>query len=214
MTTKARRAYMPVWDVKLASCLTKIGWSITGLASETHNVLVLGDGPPISPFLYGQRRIPTLRVDMPRDLKEWKVLREYARTHSTLFPKIGFGRGAHLLNVFNGGSSWQSSNGHKGPTVHRVINYVDGSIVWTTTNHEQLMRTTLEADILAVAVHESLEYTDDSGTVKAKDMKLKELDIEACYYASNNALCFQPSDLTHQPTMDLFVALMEDSLRE
>ena len=213
MTLEAKRAFMPVWDMKIASCLSKYGWKVTGLEQEPHDVLVLVDGPAIAPFLYGQRRIPTLRVDVPRDLKEWGLLRSYGRTRSTTFPKIGFGRGAHMLNVHNGGSAWQSSSNHEGPTVQRVVNYIDGTLTWVTTNHSQLMRVTGEADILAVAQHESTFYVDDTGTFKANEMKVKELDIEACYYATGNSLCFQPSDLTHEGTYNLFVSLMEDSLR-
>ena len=204
---------MPVWDVKLATVLVKNGWIVTGLKTEPHDVVVLVDGPAVAPFLYGQRRIPTLKVDPERDLKELGFLRSYSMENSAKFPKIGFGRGAHMLNILNGGSAWQFANNHEGPTVHQIVDLWNGKERYVTTNHQQIMRTACDAHLLAIASHESTTYIDERGPFLRKNMKQAPLDPEACYYEETNSLCFQPSDLTHGPTADFFFELCADWIK-
>lgn len=202
--------FMPTWDMKLCHAMTKRGFKVTGVGStEPYDVLCLTDGPPVSPLLYGQRRIAELKCDLLRDMSENRLLRSMGAAK----PKIGFGRGAHMLNVFNGGSAWQSTSGmHLGPSLHKAISWVTGTTMYVTTNHSQVMIPHDSADILAVTSHPSIEYRSDKATYKLKEMK-EAIDVEACYYPQTNSLCFEPTDLTHDKTMDLFMELFDDNVR-
>lgn len=207
MTTKAMRFFMPVWDTKIATVLTRHGHKVTGLKQEPHDVLCFVDGAPVCPFLYGQRTISGLGVDLFRDQKEWALLRGLTNT----LPKVGFGRGAHLLNAFSGGFSFQDCDNHDGPTVHKVTNLVSGACLWSTTSHRQVMQPSESADILVVADNGCTYFTTDAGVTKKKDMVVPPIDVEACYYPHTNSLCFQSSDLTHAPTASMFFELLANA---
>jgi gamma-glutamyl-gamma-aminobutyrate hydrolase PuuD len=125
-------------------------------------------------------------------------------------PKIGIGRGAHLLNMYNGGSSWQSVDNHLLGT-HRVTNLITGNVLFVTSEHWQVMRPTSSADILCVA-DVGKTYKDDQQEYTTA-ANAKAYDIEACFYSMTNSLCFQPSpDRDHTPSRELLYELAHEFL--
>jgi gamma-glutamyl-gamma-aminobutyrate hydrolase PuuD len=202
--------FMPRWDAQLVKSLTERDFKVVGVGStEPYDVLCLTDGPPVSPLYYGQRRIAELKCDLLRDMEETRLLRSMGAAK----PKVGFGRGAHMLNIFNGGSAWQVTSGmHLGPTLHKAVSWVTGTSQYITTNHVQVMVPHDSADILAVATNPSTKYQSDKATYTLKEM-VEAIDVESCYYPHSNSLCFQPTDLSHAATMNLFIELFDDNTR-
>jgi putative glutamine amidotransferase len=67
--------------------------------------VVIGGGANIDPARYAQASSIEYVYDMERDEFEWQVLIHAAERK---LPVLGICRGAQLLNVFHGGSLWQS----------------------------------------------------------------------------------------------------------
>lgn len=196
--------YTPLWDVKVVHTLTKLNYKVVGQMSKDVDVVLLTDGPPPSPFLYGEKKRSELVCDLTRDRYEMSLL----RTLPSSIPKIGLGRGAHLLNIFNGGSAWQLVDSHVGGTVHKVVDMEDGTEQWVTSDHQQGMITGDEdvCSVLALSLHPSSTYKTDSYELKASELKSDiPVDIESCFYPYSNSLCYQPSDLSHEPTLRMLM---------
>lgn len=197
--------FLPRWDVRTAMMFNEMNHRVVASPKQEHDVIVFTDGPPISPFLYGEKKVHRDPSDVERDLAENALLRSLDSNK----PKIGLGRGAHLLNMFNGGSSWQSVSNHLLGS-HQTTNLITGTILYVTSQHWQVMRPSSSADVLLIA-DVGRTYRDDKQQFSAGPGK--KIDIEACYYANTNSLCFQPSpELGHKATRDLLYELAHESL--
>ncbi len=197
MIKKRPTIYMPHWDVKLAMMFNKHNYRIVGMSSMAHDVVCFVDGPPVLPLFYGEVKLAHLKCDIARDRQDMFALRQLKRD----IPKIGIGRGAHLLNIANGGSAWQLVTNHIG--VHRTTDLSNGDEFWTSSNHEQLMLHSDGGDIIAIA-DSAREFKSPDLELFRRDLK-NAIDPEVIYYGYSNSLCFQPPVQDgHKPTEDFF----------
>lgn len=207
MIKKRPTVFMPHWDVRLAMLLTKRNYRVRGIASNEHYDLVLFvDGPPVSPIFYGEAKLATMKCDLSRDRDDNNVFRQL----KTAMPKVGIGRGAHFLNVMNGGSAWQLVSDHaSGP--HKTTDLLTNSELTVSSNHHQLMLPNDDADILCVA-DVARTLATDSYSLERDSLK-DAMDVEACFYGHTNSLCFQPDvHAGHEGTIIYLETLMHACL--
>ena len=200
---------MPHWDVRMAMLLNKRNYPVMGIASSIKPDLVLFvDGPPVSPIYHGERRLgSTGATNLRRDAEDIFVYRQLSRK----IPKLGVGRGAHLLNMLNGGRAWQLVNGHNvGP--HKTTDMITGDVRWLSSDHCQLMLPKDDADIICVA-DAARTFTSSDGKEYNRGSIVDAIDVEACYYGHTNSLCFQPDvHAGHEGTITYLETLMHECL--
>ena len=177
-----------------------------------YDAVVFPTGEDIAPFLYGQIKYKKTTCNIVRDMQENSLYRSLP----TEVPKIGIGRGAHLLCVLNGGTLWQNVTGHQ--TNHNVLDYASGEYVFVTSKHHQEMKLpthgiptmgAIEADKKENA-SKLVQY--DIGLDRAKK---NTRDIEGALFEETASYCFQPrisaSPLydAEKKTNDLFIHQVE-----
>lgn len=141
----------------------------------------------VTPLLYGAKAIQGIRPNFELDRK-W--INEYHDLPSS-FLKVGIGRGAHFLNIMNGGSLWMKIVGdHKSAKMGHDIQWFDtGELSVVHSDHKCLMRPGLNAHILASA-KAAISVADDQEVVEVlNDGEYR--DSEVIFYESTNTLCFQ-----------------------
>lgn len=93
----------------------------------------------MTPLLYGELPIGKLaRFDMVADRQDTHLFKRLSPT----MPKIGIGRGAHLLNCLSGGYTLQHVTNHYGRGEHELHLYdeaADGDTIMVPSNHTELM---------------------------------------------------------------------------
>lgn len=200
---------MPHWDVRMAELLNKRGYP---LMTPSHrgkpDIVLFVDGPPITPLYYGERRLGfTKPCDLRRDQSDVFAYRQLSRK----VPKIGIGRGAHLLNIMNGGRTWQLVTDHNlGP--HKTTDLITGDVRYLSSAHDQLMLPYDGADIICVA-DVARKFTAYDGIERMRKHIPDAMDVEACYYGHTNSLCFQPDvHAGHEGTVTYLETLMHECL--
>lgn len=209
MKTLKRRpvVFMPHWDVRLAQVFTKKNYPVIGIGSSVpYDLVVFADGPAVSPVFYGEAKLPTVRCDLKRDREDNAVFRQL----KTTIPKVGIGRGAHFLNVMNGGSAWQFVDNHnRGP--HKTTDLLTDSELMVSSLHCDLMLPNDDADVLAVSSVANI-FQCDSYQLQRDSLK-DAYDTEVCYYEHTNSLCFQPDAHSgHEGTVKYLETLMHACL--
>jgi len=200
--------FMPHWDVRLAGFLTRRNYRCIGVGStDPFDIALFVDGPPVTPIFYGEAKLGSLKCSMERDRSDVKAFRQLKAST----PKLGIGRGAHLLNIMNGGSAWQHVDGHNGGP-HVTTCLLTGKTVILSSLHSQLMLPNERADILTISKQAKHLFSD--GIQLHRDVELKDaLDVEACYYLDTNSLCFQPDvQHGHEGTLNYLETLMHSVL--
>lgn len=213
MSSRVKRrplVLMPHWDVRIAMLLNKRNYAVLGIASNIKPDMVLFvDGPPVSPIYYGEARLKsTYPCDLRRDAEDVYVYRQLSRK----IPKLGIGRGAHFLNIMNGGSAWQLVTNHNiGP--HKTTDLITGDVRYLSSDHSQLMLPRDdEADIICVA-DVARKFTSSDGMTRERDSISGAMDVEVCYYGHTNSLCFQPDvHAGHEGTVTYLETLMHECL--
>lgn len=166
----------------------KAGFTISN-AAEAELVCFTG-GEDVSPNLYGDKRHPTTHNNPHRDFRESELFTNF------LFrglPMVGICRGAQFLNVMAGGRMYQNVTRHTAP--HHLTNLRDGTFVWVTSTHHQMMMPSDAGQLLGASYLEGdREWFD--GEVAKRD-KSNE-DIEVVLYARKRLLCFQPHPEMYQ----------------
>ncbi len=197
---------------RLWSMLRNEGYRVT-IRPDSHfdAVLFSGEGP-VSPLLYGEPSMIATNRPQPnylRDRNEWRLLRRLPRD----IPKIGVGRGAHLLNAFNGGYSLQDVTGHTGikSGIHKIHLY-NGDYFEVSSNHFQLMVAGDGAHELAWAQKSFFKASHQFRRIYTKDEREQKWDdLEMCYYQHNNSFCYEPIPYGyHEDTEALFLMMMDD----
>lgn len=209
MSMKSKRRpiiFMPTWDVRLANLFNRRNYPCVGIGSNVkYDMVVFVDGPPVSPIFYGEAKLATMKCDLARDRYESQVFRQL----KTKIPKLGIGRGAHLLNIMNGGSAWQFVSNHIGP--HKTTCLLTGNESMISSNHSQLMLPRDDADLICVA---DVARTFQSDSIELRRESMKDaIDVEVCYYDHTNSLCFQPdAQHGHEGTITYLETLMHECL--
>jgi hypothetical protein len=169
----------------------KEGHSITYSPLEKHDGVVLAGFLPICPMLYGQAPIaafPSTMLDLQRDRTEWRMLRSLDFKK----PKIGIGRGAHMLNVYSGGDMWQHVDGHMEYTNGHTVLLEQKDQAHVSSLHSQMMLPSDHARVLVTARRTTKLFKEGNVTSYTKDYD-KWDDPEVVYYKHTNSLCFQPT---------------------
>lgn len=168
-----RRVYIvgPLTD-SYAKMFYTNAWRVVETISEADLICFTG-GPDVTPSYYGEVKEPETLCDPVRDAHEANIFLSNPNT-----PMVGICRGGQLLNVMCGGSMVQDVDGHSlgKEGSHLAINLDGGEEVVVTSTHHQIMNPSDDADILMLAYFAMED----------------EEEVEACYYETDNVLCFQP----------------------
>ena len=171
----------------LASGFVKRGYLREFSIGPRIDVAIFDGKGPVTPFLYGEKAVKstTGEYDVGRDKKEVYLFKNLKK--ETV--KIGFNRGALLLNILCGGRSIQHGNGHMAK--HRISAYDDeGLNFFVQSQHEQIMVPAGHARVLAYAnectklVRESTVHVHPSGQRDSHES-------EVILYPEQNTMCIQ-----------------------
>lgn len=164
---------------------------------HTDGVVFTG-GEDITPFLYGEPKLPDTHCNMLRDQREialFKMLPNEVR-------KIGICRGGQLLNVLNGGSMWQDVNYHTAQHLMRID--------WQPVEEKREEWKGRHEFAMVTSTHHQMMIPGDIGEVWASArMATRKIaardkwevnnsndnafeDAEVIHYWHTNSLCFQP----------------------
>lgn len=165
------------------------GGIVTFDDSNAYDVAVFPPGENVSPFLYGEVKMKGVVPNFIRDMKENRLFRNMPQSK----PKIGIGRGAHLLCVLSGGSLFQKCDGHKSP--HQVCDFMTGNVMEVTSLHDQIMILPDDGAMLCAA--RAASKRECPFFTEHVDLATMELhdgwnDTEVAWIDSSNSLCFQP----------------------
>lgn len=210
---RKHKIFLPTSDSGgLWKILKDDGYEITLKETDDYDVVLFAGTSPISPMYYGEAPIfndSMLQPNFIRDRREWRILRKLPRG----MPKIGIGRGAHLLNAFNGGSSLQNVSGHAKihTGVHKIFLPAYQDTVEVQSEHFQLMVPGDGANVLANAQksHLKISYGYHRGYTREERLGIWD-DAEIVHYWYNSSLCFEPLPYAgHVETEALFLLMTE-----
>lgn len=174
----------------------RYGWTIADRLRGASLVQFTG-GSDVTPKMYGERPHPLTHCQPQRDAFEAAIF-QIALLKG--LPMAGICRGGQFLNVMCGGSMWQDVDKHGISYLHPALDTLTDATVMVSSTHHQMMKPSLEAEILLTA-HLStrkermgvsgilVQYSDDE-------------DVEACFYKSQKALCFQPHPEMYRPDLN------------
>ena len=160
----------------------KNGWDIVS-DIEYADLIQLTGGEDVTPSYYGEVKHPQTSCNPERDAIEAEIFYRY--------PNIaiaGICRGGQFLNVMCGGSLYQHVDGHGLAGTHKATLTVSGHVIDVSSTHHQMIRPTTEAEVLLVADHSTYRHLNDSEV----NIDVGHIDVEACYYKEEGALCYQP----------------------
>ena len=165
---------------------TRRKWQVVTDPSDSDLFLFCG-GADVHPSLYGEMEHPTSHCHLARDIEEAAAF-EYAVAMD--IPCVGICRGGQFLNVMSGGTMYQHVDGHTAS--HDITDLQTGRKIPSSSTHHQMMCPSKEGTIIATAsLATTKEYMEDE-EVKTLYVGSGEPDIEVCFYADTNSLCFQP----------------------
>lgn len=167
------------------------GWGLTDKLEDSDLVQFTG-GSDVSPEMYGHHQHVSTMCDPCRDRREKLI---YAAALSKNIPVAGICRGGQFLNVMCGGTMWQDVDGHCRD--HDAMDLVCDRVVKVSSTHHQMMiphNNPKSHEVLMVAYESKNKIK--MGSLTKKSMSHSERrdgrDIEAVFYPTQNALCFQP----------------------
>lgn len=197
---------------RLVDLLKADGYDVTLNVTDNFDIVLFAGMLPISPLLYGEPNLIPAYKAQPNflwDRREWRMLHRLPRR----VPKVGVGRGAHLLNAFNGGHSLQDVTGHAGikEGSHKTLLW-SGDHYELSSNHQQMMVPSDGATELAWAQKAYLKESHEFKRIYTREERLKEWDdVEMCHYWYTNSLCFEPIPYGfHKDTTDLFLYALDE----
>ena len=168
--------------------LLQEGFEISkGIDEWDYDVVFLGGGPDVSPFLYGQRPIKETHFVMNRDFYEI----QHIKCIPNWVPKIGICRGAQLLCVLNGGSLYQDVDGHR--KSHPIIDEASGlAINEVSSTHHQMMDIAYCGDSAElIAWSKTSKVKKEDGASYKRSERLDWKDPEVVHFRHSNSLCVQ-----------------------
>lgn len=199
---------------KLWNMLKEDGYNLTLRESDHFDAVIFSGIAPISPMYYGEPPcfgLHSMQPSFTRDRREWRLLHKLPRS----VPKIGLGRGAHLLNAFCGGNSLQDVSGHAGiqSGTHKILFPAMNETVEVASNHFQMMVPALDATVLAYAQKSYFKKSHMFQRIYKRDERNETWDdAEVILYWYNNCLCFEPLAYETTPwceTEALFLMMLE-----
>ncbi len=189
------------------------GYQTTVAADGKYDAVLFTGWGPISPILYGESPIFGNNKPLPnylKDRREWRILRKIPRH----IPKIGIGRGAHLLNAYNGGSSLQDVSGHCHETGGRYTHQVKlwtGDIFEVVSDHFQMMVPAEDAFVLGNAQKSYYKKSDQFDKKYTREERLANWDDpELIHYWYTNSFCFEPDPVVDKETEAFFGLMLHE----
>lgn len=148
------------------------GWEITKSFDKADLIQFTG-GADVSPEIYGSVNTSS-HTDWARDMREAGL---FALALRMGIPMTGICRGGQFLNVMSGGKMHQHVEGHAEGNTHWGFT-ADGRKVRVSSTHHQIMEP---------------DFTEAKLLMHAEESVFPDVaQVEAVYYPSTNALCFQP----------------------
>lgn len=196
-----KRFFVVGRDKLVEKMISERGHQLQSEINEHTNAVVFTGGEDVSPFYYGEGKLPGTSCNLLRDMREVALFKSLPDD----MVKIGICRGAQLLNVLCGGRMWQDVDNHCGTHIARVEFQPDPvkrekfkaekkkDFIMVTSTHHQMMipHSTGEVWLSArVATHKvsQNEVWQASKASPTDDFT----DAEAVYYWMHSTLCFQP----------------------
>lgn len=178
--------------------------------SKIDLVVFIGDSH-IHPKNYEDELGPTTKADEKIDDEEYNT---YYRFNAST-PKIGIGRGAHLITTCAGGKIIQNITGHN--DVEHLVNMYQYGIHKIKSNHDQMMYPfNLKEDdykLLGFTKHfQSTKYLNG----KDQEFKLSNLFLEPeiVQYPKLNSLCFQLDPVDNESVDEISLLLIDMLLKK
>ena len=172
------------------------GWIVVDNISEAALVQFTG-GEDVTPKMYGELPHPTTGYNPHRDAYEAAV---FAYCQNMKVPVAGICRGGQFLNVMSGGWMWQDVDRHAIDGNHEATDTLTNATVMVSSTHHQMMRPSIKADILLWCKRSTRK--ERMGTSGVCTVFSDGPDVEACFYAETQALCFQPHPEFPRPDLD------------
>lgn len=146
------------------------------------DILVFYGGEDISPALYGETVAGSHSRNLPSGRDKFETL--VFQHAKGVIPMLGICRGAQLITALTGGKLWQHVDNHSGP--HPIV-LPDGSRIMTNSLHHQMMRPTIEMEIIAT--------TENALSPKKRNMhgifENDQPEPEICYHPEVKAILVQ-----------------------
>lgn len=185
---------------------------VSNLEEELPDFVCFTDGKHVSPMMYGCGKHDNTDNSLTRDEKCFQLAVDVELTTAM----VGFGRGAHFLNAYNGGTSFQMADYHR---KDHYVTDVAGNRYPVESDHDQVMCLPKDNSVGKVLLKSYKLSTESRYYDWGKYEGPKELryspDIEAALYAETNSLCYQPNPAKAKKgslTRDLFFALLEQHI--
>lgn len=164
------------------------GWEVVKAVAECDLVQFTG-GVDVSPYLYNHAKHPTTNFRPNRDVNDSQYFDMAKRLGK---PMAGICRGGQFLNVMNGGTLIQHTDGHAVGSNHLLLDQNTGATIEVSSTHHQMMVPADDAVVLATANESSMKLVCERyGGEEDVQGKMPD-DIEVLYYDEYNCLCFQP----------------------
>lgn len=150
-------------------------------------VIIFNGGADIATSIYGEQPIDRFIPEQQsrRDIYEIDIFNNY-KDPSIL--KVGICRGSQLLNCLNGGRLWQDVNNHG--QSHEMLVIATKEVIRVTSTHHQMMRPSLDGEVLAVADVATRKYADGAN-FPAFRYDDDHRDTEIVWYPKTSTLCIQ-----------------------
>lgn len=189
------RFFLPKEDAQVIEMIRKRGHIVQNVINEHTNGVIFTGGEDVTPFLYGEQRLPDTQSNIVRDREEIDIFKELAWD----LPKIGICRGAQFLNVMSGGRLWQHVDNHGVRHMLKMEWHPDEKVRESLDNGIRLF--------LGSSTHHQMMIPGDLGDVwasarqstkKLSARRVEEIkdndwdDPEVIYYWQTCCLCFQP----------------------
>lgn len=169
----------------------KEGYEVVANLIEADLVCFTGGGD-VAPDLYGQTEHPQTSIEPGRDKLDMDI---YEQAFDMGVPCVGICRGGQFLHVMNGGELYQHVDGHLKNHKTKVVGY-GGMIEVSSTHHQQIKFNNDRKDFIVLMENPTIssnKWVKRGGTsVNFRYSSEGNSDIEACYYADTECLCFQP----------------------
>ena len=187
---KAKRVWIAGGGHEYARMFIGRGWDTVDFPDEADLIQFTG-GSDVHPMYYGECSHPTTHSDLSRDRNEHDIFTDFLNRK----PMVGICRGGQFLNVMNKGKLYQDVDNHALGRTHAILIGSPDSdhhrIIQVTSTHHQMMRPTVEGQVLAYA-HQSDIREHMTKHHVVRDEEEGHDDVEVVLYRDTDCLCFQP----------------------
>lgn len=199
MSAEKARVYVPSRRADKSDILpvvnlfNRYGYTAVFNPDDRYDALLLYGAPiGVTPLLYGELPIGKYaRFDIVADRQDNYLFRRLPPS----MPKIGIGRGGHLLNALSGGRTLQHVTNHIGRGTHELKLYdeaAEGDTISVPSNHVELMVSGPGGLEIGWAKEAFLKKSDNYTRRYDQQTRQKVYDdAEIIHYEQTGSLCVQ-----------------------